>query len=700
MASVTISPSAFVRSAAVLVSALALALTSGDVSAQTLQAPFDAEYSVVDLGSVVGLPTNYGGLTIKFDDPSTLLIGGSANNAAGKLYAITVVRDGSGHIAGFSGTASLYADAANNDGGVAYGPGNVLFLTRYPLNQMGETKPGSSATDKIVNLTALGVAGSVGGLGFVPPGFPGAGKLKVVSYNAGSWYTLPLTADGSGTFDAGTAAMAVTLVGRPEGIAYVPLGSAQFANPGVLVSEYGAGKIATYEIDANGDPIVATRREFITGLIGAEGAAIDPGTGDFLFSTFGGSNRVLVVRGFQPAVTPTPTPTATATATPTPTPTATPTVTATQTATATATRTVTPTGTATPTATPTPTRAATNTPTQTPTNLITASPTSVPTATPSPTPSPSQTGAPTPTASATQSSTPATAPSVSPTQMATDTPTNTPTTAPTATPTPTPTATNTPSATGTPTVSAGMVVLAGRVLSPGRGGLVGDHGQIAFGGAAVDLFLCEVRKPCLPTGQPVASSVTDPDGRFRIQVLADLVRGTLPVVLAKIAPQFVLRAPVLVIPVTRAAAAAYPRQVANDTETAVDSISEAAVRLLEEVGFENFSVAGVESVVQAVNSANATANFEDLTAEQAVSQAQATAASDPAVQMALSAGRCVGDCNSGGEVTVDEIIKGVNIALGSAGLDTCPQFDADGSGSVTINELIVAVNNALRGCSG
>ena len=31
---------------------------------------------------------------------------------------------------------------------------------------------------------------------------------------------------------------------------------------------------------------------------GAEGAAIDPLTGDFLFSTFGGGNQVIVVQGF------------------------------------------------------------------------------------------------------------------------------------------------------------------------------------------------------------------------------------------------------------------------------------------------------------------------------------------------------------------------------------------------------------------
>jgi len=33
----------------------------------------------------------------------------------------------------------------------------------------------------------------------------------------------------------------------------------------------------------NGDPIVATRRLFVSGLDGAEGAYLDPLTGDYLF---------------------------------------------------------------------------------------------------------------------------------------------------------------------------------------------------------------------------------------------------------------------------------------------------------------------------------------------------------------------------------------------------------------------------------
>jgi hypothetical protein len=59
---------------------------------------------------------------------------------------------------------------------------------------------------------------------------------------------------------------------------------------------------------------------------------------------------------------------------------------------------------------------------------------------------------------------------------------------------------------------------------------------------------------------------------------------------------------------------------------------------------------------------------------------------------------CAGDCNQDGSVTVDELIKGVNIALGTTSVDACSSFDANGDGAVTINELIAAVNRALNGC--
>ena len=93
----------------------------------------------------------------------------------------------------------------------------------------------------------------------------------------------------------------MSLSGGVEGIVYVPPGSPDFVDhDAVLLSEYQAGKVSTYELDAAGNPEPLTRREFLTELTGAEGATIDPVSGDFLFSTFGGANKVIAVRGFAP----------------------------------------------------------------------------------------------------------------------------------------------------------------------------------------------------------------------------------------------------------------------------------------------------------------------------------------------------------------------------------------------------------------
>lgn len=60
--------------------------------------------------------------------------------------------------------------------------------------------------------------------------------------------------------------------------------------------------------------------------------------------------------------------------------------------------------------------------------------------------------------------------------------------------------------------------------------------------------------------------------------------------------------------------------------------------------------------------------------------------------------QCVGDCNGDGEVTINELILGVNIALGNKPLSECPAADANGDGEVTIGELIQAVKDVINGC--
>lgn len=294
----------------------ALAVTVGstmfasEAQAQSLGLDFASDYSVTDLGEVPGLRTPYGGLTLLAGDTDTLLIGGAANSASGRLYSIGVTRDATTNsITGFNGTALQFGDVGEyNDGGVTYGPGGVLFTAQWPVNNLGQTKPGSTDEDRVDDLAPFGVGGSsIAAISFVPEGFAGAGKAKIVSWSSGNFYDLDLIPDGNGTFDINSATQIdldpdnvgmQSLPGGPEGFVYIDESNAGFSVDSMLVSDWSAGRVSAYDLDAEGNPLVPTRRDFLTGLTGAEGAFIDPLTGDFLFSTFGGGDRVVRVDGF------------------------------------------------------------------------------------------------------------------------------------------------------------------------------------------------------------------------------------------------------------------------------------------------------------------------------------------------------------------------------------------------------------------
>ncbi len=61
---------------------------------------------------------------------------------------------------------------------------------------------------------------------------------------------------------------------------------------------------------------------------------------------------------------------------------------------------------------------------------------------------------------------------------------------------------------------------------------------------------------------------------------------------------------------------------------------------------------------------------------------------------------CVGDCDGNGEVSINELIIGVNINLGNRPVEDCLKFDSNSDGTVAVNELIQAVRAALEGCDG
>ena len=61
--------------------------------------------------------------------------------------------------------------------------------------------------------------------------------------------------------------------------------------------------------------------------------------------------------------------------------------------------------------------------------------------------------------------------------------------------------------------------------------------------------------------------------------------------------------------------------------------------------------------------------------------------------------QCAGDCDGNGQVTIGELVRGVNIALGRAAVDGCIAFDGNADGTVSVAELVRAVRAALGACA-
>ncbi|MFK7959487.1 MAG: hypothetical protein AB8G96_03105 [Phycisphaerales bacterium] len=284
------------RRAAVLIG---LAVASS-AAAQVVDPVFADDYDVFDLGSITDLPTPYGGLFIRASEPDVLLIGGGANQASAGIYSVPLVRGCDGSIAGFGGPATFVAAAPQIDGGLIVAPNGTMIYTAYPINQLGQIPAGETKPTRIDDLSGFDVLSSTGSIQWAPPTEGGVdGGVKILSYNGNTWYDGRLAPAEDGLFDLVDVSLRATIQGGPEGVVFVGASSPGFSGPTAIVSEWGAGSVGAWDVDAMGDPVPNTRRPFITGLSGAEGAAIDPVTGEFIFSTFGGGNRVLVVRGFE-----------------------------------------------------------------------------------------------------------------------------------------------------------------------------------------------------------------------------------------------------------------------------------------------------------------------------------------------------------------------------------------------------------------
>jgi hypothetical protein len=71
----------------------------------------------------------------------------------------------------------------------------------------------------------------------------------------------------------------------------------------------------------------------------------------------------------------------------------------------------------------------------------------------------------------------------------------------------------------------------------------------------------------------------------------------------------------------------------------------------------------------------------------------------PATRTATIGPVCPGDCDGNGVVTIDELVRLVNVALGGSPVSVCESADRNEDGAITIDELVAAVTRSLLGCN-
>lgn len=266
-----------------------------------IAAAYADDYRAYVLGPVPGIPagSDLGGMAIHDADVNTLVIAGGAETPEGTLYEIGVERGPCGHILGFVGEATAVAMTPHVSDLFFVG-GGLLFYTEWPKNHIAQLLPGASTPDLRTDLGKLGITISAGGFGLVPPGLAGAGQLRVLTWDTGDWYHLDRSANGE-LFELSNAVKITQVGAKSGGLAYVPEGSPGFDAPHVMLSESEAGKLAVYQVDAAGDPLVETRVEFLSQLPFAYTTYFEPVTGDLVVSTIEApQDQVYIVQGFAP----------------------------------------------------------------------------------------------------------------------------------------------------------------------------------------------------------------------------------------------------------------------------------------------------------------------------------------------------------------------------------------------------------------
>lgn len=261
-------------------------------------------YAVYELGPPPSVPNPLGGTVILRDHVDELLIVGASEYATGAIYRVPIRRDACGHIVGFEGSSTRLGDAPYADANLLQtSDGASLLYTGWSVSEFSQWSLTTYAPLWTVSLPTLGLAGdSAGGFGQVPRALPGRGGYRIVGWPDGRWHEFSLASDAGTWSVTGVTYTGTALSRGPGGFAYVPAGSPGFPRQSIILAEWSVGSVAVYEVDDDGNPEAASRRDFFSSFPRPWGAYFEPETGDFLFLTWGRPGQpdsLFVVQGFE-----------------------------------------------------------------------------------------------------------------------------------------------------------------------------------------------------------------------------------------------------------------------------------------------------------------------------------------------------------------------------------------------------------------
>jgi hypothetical protein len=276
---------------------------------------------------------------------------------------------------------------------------------------------------------------------------------------------------------------------------------------------------------------------------------------------------------------------------------------------------------------------------------------------------------------------------------------------PTATPTPTPvpeTATRTPVQ---PTITPGgaAIVLSAATGSPGDQVMFGatlETGGATVGGAQTDITFdsSNILVAALPSGEP--DCTLDPALHNKEQLFIFRPNGCTRAMCTMIRTAvFQTSPPISVIP---DGSMLYTCKV-NISPTAQPGEYPLVVSRVQVSNPEGTPIPGAmgvdgKVVVVPLPTATPTASATSTPTASATMPPTGTPSATPSATPTRTPVACVGDCNQSEEVTINEVVTMVDIALGTSPVSDCPAGDSNGDDKITVNEIVTAVNNALMAC--